>query len=76
MAAIRSTSNPAVGSSQWIANERDQVSQFIDQEAEDFVFAARNEVDWLNEHMAEIFSSSGVYVTILHSSNDRINDVQ
>ena len=73
MATVRSTSNPAVGSSQWIANERDQTTQFIDQEVEDFVFAARNEVDWLNEHMAEIFSNSGVYVIILHVDDDRVN---
>ena len=64
MAATRLTSNPAVGSSQWIANERDQVSQFIEQEAEDFIFAARNEVEWLNEHMADIFSNNGVYVIV------------
>ena len=45
-----------VGSSPWINDERHHINQFIEQEVEEFAFAARNEVEWLNEHMAEIFS--------------------
>ena len=45
-----------VGSSPWISDERHQINQFIEQEIEEFAFAARNEVEWLNEHMTEIFS--------------------
>jgi hypothetical protein len=29
-------------------------------EAEEFTFSARNEIEWLNEHMAEIFSKNQV----------------
>lgn len=29
-------------------------------EAEEYMFSARNEVEWLNEHMAEIFSENQV----------------
>ena len=50
-----------MGSKQWINDENDQVTQFCTQEAEDFAFSARNEVEWLNEHMAEVFSKSQVY---------------
>lgn len=46
---------------QWIRDENRQISQFVAQEAEDFMFSARNEVEWLNEHMADIFSKSQVY---------------
>ncbi|KAI7172758.1 hypothetical protein KC316_g12803, partial [Hortaea werneckii] len=47
---------PAVGSAQWIQNERDNGSQLVDQEVEEFSFSVRNEFEWLNEHMADIFS--------------------
>lgn len=56
MAAIRSRVQPSIGSAQWVQDENAQVSAFCRQEAEDFTFSARNEVEWLNEHMAEIFS--------------------
>lgn len=62
MAAVRSKAQLPVGSAQWIADENQQMSLFGVQEAEDFTFSARNEVEWLNEHMAEIFSKNQVYV--------------
>ena len=43
-------------------DENEQMSLFGVQEAEDFAFSARNEVEWLNEHMAEIFSKNQLYV--------------
>lgn len=55
MAALRAKV-PPVGSASWILNERQQASQFVEQEAEEFSFSVRNEVEWLNEHMAEIFT--------------------
>lgn len=63
MAAVRSRVQLPVGSAQWINDENNQVAQFCAQETEDFVFSARNEVEWLNEHMAEIFSKNQVNVT-------------
>ena len=60
MAAVRSRAQQ-IGSRQWINDENDQVTRFCTQEAEDFAFSARNEVEWLNEHMAEIFSKNQVY---------------
>ena len=60
MAAIRARGQPCVGSAQWIQDENAQMSLFCSQEAEDFAFSARNEVEWLNEHMAEIFSKEPV----------------
>lgn len=58
MPAIRN--KVPVGSAKWIVDERQQVALFREQEVEDFTFSARNEIEWLNEHMAEIFSNNGV----------------
>ncbi|WPG99956.1 Hypothetical protein R9X50_00277900 [Acrodontium crateriforme] len=55
MAAPRAKTLPT-GSTQWIQSERDQAGQFVQQEAEEFSYSVRNELEWLNEHMAEIFS--------------------
>lgn len=63
MASVRSRGSLPIGSAQWVHDENDQVAQFCAQEAEDFAFSARNEVEWLNEHMAEIFSKNQVNVT-------------
>ena len=59
MAATRTPQAP-IGSTQWVQNEREQIFQFEGQENEDFAFAARNEFEWLNEHMADIFSHDNV----------------
>jgi hypothetical protein len=48
----------AVGSAAWVAEERSTALQFAQSEIEEFSFSARNEVEWLNEHMAEIFSEN------------------
>ena len=61
MAGFRTKGQVAVGSMQWIKDERDQIAVFCDQESEDFAFSARNEVEWLNEHMIGIFNSSQLY---------------
>lgn len=45
-----------VGSAQWVQSERDQARQFIDQEVEEFSFSVRNELEWLDEHLGDIFS--------------------
>ena len=58
--AARSKVQLPVGSVQWIQDENRQIAQFLTQEAEDFSLSARNEIEWLNEHMAEIFSKNQV----------------
>ena len=50
----------AVGSVAWIAAEKENVLQLLQQEKEELVFPAQHEMEWLNEHMAEIFSKSHV----------------
>jgi hypothetical protein len=50
-----------VGSAQWISEERSCALQIADTEADEFIFSARNELDWLNEHMAEIFNENQLY---------------
>jgi hypothetical protein len=45
-----------IGSAPWVLNERNQVEEIVQQEAEEFGYSVRNEMEWLNEHMAEIFA--------------------
>ncbi|KAK3116654.1 hypothetical protein LTR53_002768 [Teratosphaeriaceae sp. CCFEE 6253] len=49
-----------VGSASWIQCEREQAAHFIDQEAEELGFSVRNEMDWLNEHLSDVFSRNNV----------------
>ncbi|KAL9608646.1 MAG: hypothetical protein Q9167_006530 [Letrouitia subvulpina] len=53
----------AVGGPLWIEKENEQIAQFRTQEAEDFAFSVRNELEFLNEHMAEIFNKSQINIT-------------
>ncbi|KAJ8110276.1 hypothetical protein OPT61_g6837 [Boeremia exigua] len=50
---------PAIGSAQWILEERHQSNDLVAQELEDFGFSVRNELEWLNEHMTDIFAEDG-----------------
>ena len=59
MAAARAKA-ANVGSAQWVQNEREQAGDFVEQELEEFGYSVRNEMEWLNEHMAEIFSADPV----------------
>ncbi|KAG9259276.1 inner centromere protein [Emericellopsis atlantica] len=47
-----------VGSTAWVAEERSCAKQIVESEVEEFSFSARNELDWLNEHMAGIFDEN------------------
>ena len=51
---------PAIGSLPWLDQENQQVAQFSAVEVDDFALSVRNELDFLNEHMAEIFSRNQV----------------
>ncbi|KAI9711264.1 MAG: hypothetical protein M1820_002251 [Bogoriella megaspora] len=55
MAATRARM-PQVGTAQWILREKENAQTIIEQETEDLTFAAKSDLEWLNEHMAEIFS--------------------
>lgn len=48
----------AVGSAGWILEERQQSNQLVSQELEDFSFSVRNEIEWLNEHMFDVFANN------------------
>jgi len=50
---------PAIGTMDWILDERRQAMAFTSEELEDFSFAVRNDLEWLNEHMAEILAGNG-----------------
>lgn len=57
---------PVIGSARWVQNEHDNAEQLIEQEVDEFGFSARNEFEWLNEHMADIFSKNEMYLCPRH----------
>lgn len=56
-----------VGSTAWCTEERSSALQISQSEVEEFGYSARNELEWLNEHMADVFSENQMYV--LDASN-------
>lgn len=50
-----------VGSASWIKAEKENVKHLLEQEKEELIYPAQHEMEWLNEHMAEIFSKSHLY---------------
>jgi hypothetical protein len=56
MAAAGARAQKPVGSAPWIAAEKENMTDLVDQELEEVEYPVRHEMDWLNEHMAEIFS--------------------
>ncbi|KAI1342329.1 hypothetical protein F5Y15DRAFT_299803 [Xylariaceae sp. FL0016] len=61
-----------VGSSPWIAEERSSAMQIAQSEVEEFTFSARNDFDWLNEHMAEVFSENQINVAEVFKTPGRL----
>ncbi|RMZ82690.1 hypothetical protein DV738_g1582, partial [Chaetothyriales sp. CBS 135597] len=55
--------NSQVGSAAWISAEKENVRQLLKEEKEELVFPAQHEIEWLNEHMEEIFSKRHVNMT-------------
>ncbi|EAA32974.3 hypothetical protein GE21DRAFT_6724 [Neurospora crassa] len=53
--AMRKAPRLPVGSAAWVAEERASALKVAEEEVEEFSYAARNEMDWLNEHMEDIF---------------------
>jgi len=62
MATGRTTARLQVGSAAWVTEERASALLIAETEVEEFTFSARNELDWLNEHMAEIFNENQLQV--------------
>lgn len=58
--SLSRTKAATIGSAQWVQSEREQAGDFVEQELEEFGYSVRNEMEWLNEHMAEIFSADPV----------------
>lgn len=52
-----------VGSTAWCTEERSSALQIAQSEVEEFGYSARNELEWLNEHMADVFSENQMYVS-------------
>lgn len=62
MATAGARSQKPVGSAAWIAAEKENVVNLVNQELEEVEYPVRHEMDWLNEHMAEIFSNNHLFV--------------
>ncbi|KAL6232382.1 hypothetical protein BDW75DRAFT_22026 [Aspergillus navahoensis] len=58
MAAAGARVQKPVGSAAWISTEKENCTQLVDQEMEEIEFPVRYEMEWLNEHMAEVFSNN------------------
>lgn len=74
MATARST-RLQVGSAAWIAEERGATLQMVRSEIEDFSSQALMEVDWLNEHMADIFNENQMWVDSLSSRDSTLRSL-
>ena len=61
MAPTRLEKPAAVGSIAWIHGEKQLADSYVAQEKEEFAFSARNEMEWLNEHMAEVMARRDLY---------------
>ncbi|KAG6234177.1 hypothetical protein E4U26_005913 [Claviceps purpurea] len=57
MAAMRAP-RMQVGCTAWVVEERNAALQIAQSEVDEFSYSARNELDWLNEHMAGIFNEN------------------
>ncbi|KAI1628283.1 hypothetical protein EDD37DRAFT_607054 [Exophiala viscosa] len=53
----------AVGSTAWISAEKENALQLLESEKDELVYPAQHQLEWLNEHMSEIFSKSHLDVT-------------
>lgn len=62
MAAAGARAQKPVGSAAWISTEKENFMQLVDQEMEEIEYPVRHEMDWLNEHMAEVFSNNQSWV--------------
>lgn len=57
-----------VGSTAWVSEERSSALRIVESEVEEFSYSARNELEWLNEHMAGIFDENETYASIWATS--------
>ena len=53
----------AVGRAAWVAAEKENVLDLLREEKEELIFPAQHELEWLNEHMNDIFTTSHVNIT-------------
>ncbi|KAI0100625.1 hypothetical protein GGR51DRAFT_347009 [Nemania sp. FL0031] len=61
-----------VGSGPWIAEERSSATQIAQSEVEEFTFSVQNDLEWLNEHMAEVFSENQINVAEIFKTPGRL----
>ncbi|KIX99609.1 uncharacterized protein Z520_04242 [Fonsecaea multimorphosa CBS 102226] len=52
------TKGTTVGSVSWIAAEKENALSLLQNEKEEVIYPAQHQLEWLNEHMSEIFNKS------------------
>lgn len=50
-----------VGSSTWISAEKENALQLLQTEKEELMFPAQHQLEWLNEHVSEVFKGRQLY---------------
>jgi hypothetical protein len=53
--AMRKPPRHPTGSGPWVEAERESALDIVRAEVDEFSFSARNDFEWLNEHMSSIF---------------------
>lgn len=56
MASSRTLQQAQVGSAHWLIEETRLGEEYGKQEKEEFTYAVRNDIEWLNEYMSEVFN--------------------
>lgn len=65
--ALARSKTATVGTAEWLQTERQHADDKIREEVEEFGYAVKNELEWLNAHMGEVFSQSQVYASFYTS---------
>ncbi|KKA29616.1 hypothetical protein TD95_000683 [Thielaviopsis punctulata] len=65
-----------LGSAAWISEERTSALHISEQEVEEFSFSARNDFEWLNEHMSAIFDDNEIDVASIFKTPLKLRAVK
>ena len=77
---ITSTSNvigseSTVGNIDWIRQQSDVVFNFVYNDVEDFAYAARRDIEWIDEHMTELLNQETTNIPSLFKTPGRLRGV-
>lgn len=58
MAPPATRAQKPVGSAPWLSTEKENIVQMVDQEMEEVQYPVTHELNWLDEHMGEVFNKN------------------